>query len=104
MDCDGLVAFEQPEHGFNRTIMDAAPRLKLIARRGVGYETVDTAYAEELGIYVTNTPGINSRTVAEAAIMLMLECARNAQRVSERFRRERGAYRMFTSDVSARGF
>ena len=63
--------------------MDAAPRLKLIARRGVGYETVDTAYAEELGIYVTNTPGINSRTVAEAAIMLMLECARNAQRVSE---------------------
>ena len=104
VDCDGLVAFEQPEHGFNRTIMDAAPRLKLIARRGVGYETVDTAYAEELGIYVTNTPGINSRTVAEAAIMLMLECARNAQRVSERFRRERGAYRMFTSDVSARGF
>ena len=31
VDCDGLVAFEQPEHGFNRTIMDAAPRLKLIA-------------------------------------------------------------------------
>ena len=103
-DCDGLVAFEQPEHGFNRTIMDAAPKLKLIARRGVGYETVDVDYAAEQGIYVTNTPAINSRTVAEAAIMLMLECARNAQKVNESFRRERSAYHMFTSDVSTRGF
>jgi len=103
-DCDGLVAFEQPEHGFNRVIMDAAPKLKLIARRGVGYETVDVDYAAEMGIYVTNTPAINSRTVAEAAIMLMLECARNAQKVNERFRQERSAYRMFTSDVSTRGF
>lgn len=104
VDCDGLVAFEQPERGFNRTIMDAAPKLKLIARRGVGYETVDVDYAAECGIYVTNTPAINSRTVAEAAIMLMLECARNAQKVNERFRRERSAYRMFTSDISTRGF
>lgn len=102
-DCDGLVAFEQPEHGFGKVIIDAAPRLKLIARRGVGYETVDVGYAEEKGIFVTNTPAVNSRTVAEAAIMLMLECARNAQKISERFRREKKEYRMFTSDVSARG-
>lgn len=103
VDCDGLVAFEQPEHGFGKIIIDAAPRLKLIARRGVGYETVDVQYASEKGIYVTNTPAINSRTVAEAAIMLMLECARNAQKVNERFRREKREYRMFTSDVSERG-
>ena len=103
-DCDALVAFEQPENGFNARIMDAAPRLKLIARRGVGYETVDTVYAEQKGIYVTNTPAINSRTVAEAVILLMLECSRNAQKISERFRRERAEYQMFTSDVSARGF
>ncbi len=103
-ECDGLIAFEQPEHGFNKTIIDAAFKLKLIARRGVGYETVDTAYAASRGIYVTNTPAINSRTVAEAAIMLMLECARNAQKVNERFRAERAGYRMFTSDVLARGF
>ena len=103
-DCDALVAFEQPEHGFNRAIIDAAPKLKLIARRGVGYETVDTDYAAKQGIYVTNTPGINSRTVAEAAIMLMLECARNAQKVNERFRQEKSTYQMFTSDVSSRGF
>mgnify|MGYP004456178445 CR=1 FL=1 len=104
VDCDALVAFEQPEHGFGKAIIDAAPKLKLIARRGVGYETVDTQYAAEQGIYVTNTPAINSRTVAEAAIMLMLECARNAQQVDVRFRKERAAYKMFTSDVSSRGF
>ena len=103
-DCDALVAFEQPKHGFNRAIIDAAPRLKLIARRGVGYATVDVSYAQEKGIYVTNTPGINSRTVAEAAIMLMLECARNAQKVNEKFRRERAKYQMFTSDIASRGF
>lgn len=103
-DCDALIAFEQPEHGFNQKIMDAAPKLKLIVRRGVGYETVDVDYAAKQGIYVTNTPAINSRTVAEATIMLMLECARNAQKTNERFRRERGEYRMFTSDVSTRGF
>lgn len=104
VDCDALIAFEQPEHGFNQKIMDAAPKLKLIARRGVGYETVDVDYAARKGIYVTNTPAINSRTVAEAAIMLMLECARNAQKVNERFRQERAGYKMFTSDVSTRGF
>ena len=104
VDCDALIAFEQPEHGFNKTIIDAAPKLKLIARRGVGYETVDVDYAAKNGIYVTNTPAINSRTVAEAAVMLMLECARNAQKVNERFRQERAGYRMFTSDISTRGF
>lgn len=104
VDCDALIAFEQPEHGFNKKIMDSAPNLKLIARRGVGYETVDVEYATKKGIYVTNTPAINSRTVAEAAIMLMLECARNAQKVNERFRRDRAEYKMFTSDVSTRGF
>jgi len=103
-DCDALVAFEQPEHGFGKTIMDAAPQLKLIARRGVGYETVDVDYATQKGVYVTNTPAINSRTVAEAAIMLMLECARNAQKVNEKFRKEKSKYSMFTSDVSTRGF
>ena len=36
--------------------------------------------------------------------MLMLECARNAQQVSARFRQDRRDYRMFTSDVSTRGF
>lgn len=102
--CSALIAFEQPERGFNRTIIDAAPELRLIARRGVGYETVDVDYAAEQGIYVTNTPAVNSRTVAEAAIMLMLECARNAQQVSARFRQDRRDYRMFTSDVSTRGF
>lgn len=104
VDCDALIAFEQPEHGFNRRIIDSAPNLKLIARRGVGYETVDVDYATSQGVYVTNTPAINSRTVAEAAIMLMLECARNAQKVNERFRKERSGYKMFTSDVSTRGF
>lgn len=103
-DCDGLIAFEQPEHGFNKKIIDAAPKLKIIARRGVGYETVDVEYATERGIYVTNTPAINSRSVAEATVMLMLECVRNAQKVNESFRKMRSRYKMFASDEDTRGF
>lgn len=102
--CDAIIFFEQTERGFNKTIIDAAPKLKLIARRGVGYDSVDWKYAESKGIYVTNTPGTNSLTVAEAAVMLMLECARNAQRVSADFREKRKDYRMFSSDPNTRGF
>ncbi len=103
-DCDALVAFEQPENGFGKTIIDAAPNLKLIARRGVGYETVDVDYASKRGIWVTNTPAINSRTVAEATILLMLECSRNAQKTNERFRKERSGFQMFATNLSDRGF
>ncbi len=104
VDCDALAAVEQPENGFNKAIIDAGKQLQLIARRGVGYETIDVDYAARNGVYVTNTPGINHISVAEAAVMLMLECARNAQKVDERFRRERGDYPFFTSDPASRGF
>jgi len=36
--------------------LDAAPRLRLVARYGVGVEAVDLSYADRRGIMVTNTP------------------------------------------------
>ncbi|MDD9746813.1 MULTISPECIES: hydroxyacid dehydrogenase [Marinovum] len=53
-------------------VIDAAPWLKLIARTGVGYDSVDVAHATARGIAVTNTPGAGSRAVAEAAMTFML--------------------------------
>jgi D-3-phosphoglycerate dehydrogenase len=56
--------------------LQAAERLKVIARYGVGVDNVDLAAAREKGIVVTNTPGANSVSVAELALGLMLALAR----------------------------
>jgi D-3-phosphoglycerate dehydrogenase len=54
----------------------AAPKLKIIARDGVGYEAVDLAAAAARGIPVTNTPGANADAVADHAVGLMLAALR----------------------------
>ena len=56
--------------------MDHAPRLKVIARHGVGVDSVDLEEATKRGIVVTNTPGQNKESVAELALAFMLALAR----------------------------
>lgn len=53
-------------------MMREAPRLRIVARHGVGLDTVDVAAAAELGIEVTTTPAANSRSVAELAVALLM--------------------------------
>ena len=55
-----------------RTLMEAAPRLKVIGRHGVGLETIDVPAATERGIWVVNTPEANSESVAEHFVGLAL--------------------------------
>ncbi len=62
--------------GIDASALDAADRLKVIARYGVGVDSVDLAAAKAKGIVVTNTPGANSVSVAELALGLMLALAR----------------------------
>lgn len=57
-------------------MMRRAPRLRVVARHGVGVDTVDVEAAEELGIAVTTTPGANAQSVAEHAVALMLAVRR----------------------------
>lgn len=57
--------------------LDAAPRLRVVARYGVGTEAVDVEAAAERGILVTNTPGANSDAVADHAVALMLAALRS---------------------------
>lgn len=54
----------------------AAPKLKIIARYGVGTEAVDLAAARGRGIPVSNTPGANADAVADHAVGLMLATLR----------------------------
>lgn len=53
-----------------------APDLTIIARTGVGYDSIDTFAADRYGITVCNTPGANQRSVAELTLGLILDCAR----------------------------
>ncbi|MEU0471859.1 hydroxyacid dehydrogenase [Streptomyces olivaceus] len=57
-------------------MMRRAPRLRIVARHGVGLDTVDVDTAKELGIAVTTTPTANSRSVAEHTVALLLAVRR----------------------------
>ncbi len=54
----------------------AAPKLRIVARYGVGTEAVDLDAAAEAGVIVTNTPGANADAVADHAVGLMLSALR----------------------------
>ncbi len=54
------------------TMIDDAPRLRLIHKWGVGYEKIDVAAAKRRGIPVAIAAGMNAVPVAEHAIALML--------------------------------
>lgn len=58
--------------GVDRRLMEAAPRLKVIGRHGVGLETLDLAAARERGIQVVYTPEGNSESVAEHFVGMAL--------------------------------
>ena len=58
-------------------LLDAAPRLRIIARAGTGVDNVDVAAASARGLLVVNAPGANSISVAEHACALMLSLARS---------------------------
>ena len=58
-------------------VLEACPRLRVVARHGVGFENVDVEKAAELGIWVTNTPEALTSTVAEHAIGLLLAVSKH---------------------------
>jgi len=70
-----------------RPMMEKAPHLLIIAAHGVGYNNVDIAAADELGILVTNIPGANSDAVAEFAFGFMLTLVRFFPQVWEEMKR-----------------
>jgi phosphoglycerate dehydrogenase-like enzyme len=53
-----------------------APRLRAIARTGVGYDLIDLAAAAQHRVAVTITPGTNQESVAEQTLALLLALAR----------------------------
>ncbi|AUG78192.1 3-phosphoglycerate dehydrogenase [Kitasatospora sp. MMS16-BH015] len=61
----------------DREAIAAAPRLRVIARAGVGLDNVDVPAATEAGVLVVNAPTSNIVSAAELAIGLLLSVARH---------------------------
>lgn len=74
-EADALVI--RSAHKIDAEVLHAAPRLKIIARAGVGVDNVDIPLATELGIVVVNTPDGNTISTAEHTFGLMLALARH---------------------------
>jgi D-3-phosphoglycerate dehydrogenase / 2-oxoglutarate reductase len=62
---------------FRRQHIDLAPNLRIIARHGAGYDTVDVDAASERGIAVTITGAANAGAVAEHVFALLFAVARH---------------------------
>ncbi len=73
-DCDALLnTYAGP---ITAADMAKMPKCKIIARYGIGVDTIDLEAATQAGIIVTNNPTYCIEEVAEHAFSMMLACAR----------------------------
>jgi len=72
-DVDGLLAGLDD---VDATVFASAPRLRVVARYGVGTSNVDVRAAAARGVVVTNTPGANTEAVAELTMGFIFTLAR----------------------------
>ncbi len=61
----------------DRAMLEAAPKIKLVGRAGVGVDNVDLKAATDRGVIVMNAPDGNTIATAELALGLMLALARH---------------------------
>ena len=60
-----------------KSIIDAAPKLKLVHQVGTGIDNVNVDYCTSKSIFVANVPNVNNVAVAEHTIFLMIYLAKN---------------------------
>ena len=70
------IAIAYTSNRIDGPFMSRFPRLEIVASFGVGYDHVDAKWAGEHGIIVTNTPDVLNEEVADTALGLLLNTAR----------------------------
>lgn len=73
-DADGLLTLLSDR--IDATVMEGAPKLKVISNYAVGYDNIDVEEATRHGIVVGNTPGVLNETTADFAFTLLMAAAR----------------------------
>lgn len=73
-DVEATIAAGEP---YSREVYEAAKKLKIVARYGVGYDSVNVEEATKHGVFVTILPGVNAETVAEHTVAMLFSVSRN---------------------------
>ncbi|EEI23168.1 phosphoglycerate dehydrogenase [Lentilactobacillus hilgardii] len=95
-DADGMIIFL--DH-VGEDVLSQMPNLKIIARHGVGYDSIDLDASAQHGVWVTNTPNANAATVAETTLAEIFDLSKNVTKTS--FEMRKGNY---TYALAHRGF
>lgn len=83
-------------------LIEAAPKLRVIARAGSGVDNVDLKAASARGIVVMNAPGANSISVAELAMAFILSLARHIPAADSAMKAQRWEKKKFAG-IEVRG-
>ncbi|TDO95183.1 D-3-phosphoglycerate dehydrogenase [Halanaerobium saccharolyticum] len=67
----------------SKNVIDQSPNIEIIARRGVGTDSVAVEYAEEKGIKVARTLGVVEKPVAELVMSYILNISRQIMPLNE---------------------
>ena len=84
---DGLIV--RSETRVDRDLLAAGPKLTVVARAGVGVDSIDVAAATAAGVVVLNTPAANTISATEQTFGLMLSLARNIPQAVQSLREGR---------------
>ena len=90
-EAQGAIA--RADADIDTAFLDGAPRLRVVARTGVGVERVDLDAATARGIAVVVTPGSGAVAVAEGAIAMAMHLVKRFGRLTELVRSGRWAER-----------
>ncbi len=82
-EADSVIAGAEP---YPRNVIEALPKLRVIARSGVGYDAIDLAACDRAGVVVMTTPGVNHHSVAEHTFALLFGVARDFPMADRRVR------------------
>lgn len=88
-DADGMIIFL---NHIGEAVLSQLPKLKVIARHGVGYDNVDLAASAKHGVWVTNTPNANAATVAETTLAEIFDLSKNLTKISMEMREGNSTY------------
>ncbi len=73
---DAVALVVRSETKVTRAVLEAAPRLRVVGRAGVGVDNVDVEAATQRGVVVMNTPGGNTISTAELTFSMLMALAR----------------------------
>ena len=80
-EADGLVVRTYTQ--VNAALLDCAPRLRVVARAGVGVDNIDLGACAQRGVVVVNAPDANTEAVVEFVFAVMLDALRPRLRVQQ---------------------